>query len=201
MCPKSKRRSWKVVLMLVMVMVALLLIACGCWLWEPRAPQRSFTLEDLFVERGAMPSGWVAHRPFLPAGDDLCTTECTAVRFGVAGREPPIQAEQDVFRYLSTGIAQRTFTKVYLKKVAFLEPVSEWVYQSSIADQEHFGCYEWAGPAGLVCEWAGQYEEYIVVLRCRMVPNEMSLEDMERVVRAIDARIAEYLGKPLESGD
>lgn len=30
-----------------------------------------------------------------------------------------------------------------------------------------------------------------------LVPGYMSLEDMERVIRAIDARIAEYLGKPL----
>ncbi len=50
-----------------------------------------------------------------------------------------------------------------------------------------------------VCEWAGRYEEYIVVFWCRMVPGEMSLADMERVVRAIDERMAQYLDKPFEN--
>jgi len=189
-------------MMSLTALVMLLLIVCGCWLWETRAPQRSFTPEDLLVSPQVMPSSWqTLGEPFLPAGDELVSRESTALRFGVADREPPTQAEQAVYRYDSTGIAKRKFEIVYLPQVRYFELVSEWTYQSPIADQSYFGCYNWEGHATPVCEWAGQYEEYIVVFRVHMTPGEVSLTDVERVVRAIDARMAAYLGKPLESGD
>ncbi len=185
--------------MLLIVIATGLLIACGNRFWEPRAPERSFTPEDLLIDQGTMPSSWRdVWGPFVPAGHDLCTTECAAIQFGVAASELPIQAEQDVYRYLSMGIAQRTFEKVYLPQRRHLGSMSDWTYQSPVADQQHFGCYDWEERDMPVCEWAGRYEEYIVVFWCRMVPGEMSLADIERVVRAIDERMAQYLDKPFE---
>jgi hypothetical protein len=175
------------------------LVACGplYTLLEPPAPQRSFAPEDLLIDQGVIPPAWKgAWGPFLPTGDDLCTTESAAIQFGVDDRELPVQAEHDVYRYRSVGIAQRTFEKVYLPQAERLESVSEWTYQSPIADQSSFGCYDWAGRAVPVCEWAGRYEEYIVVFLARMTPDEVSLSDVEKVIRAIDARMAQYLDKP-----
>ncbi|WP_448338105.1 hypothetical protein [Chloroflexus aurantiacus] len=110
----------------------------------------------------------------------------------------------DIYRHQSTGIARRTFDKVYLAMARSLDPVSEWTYQSPVAEQSRFGCGNMAGSVGIFCEWGAQYEEYIVVFGVALPPGEVSLaniEQIEDVVRAIDARMAEYLGKPLESGD
>ncbi len=178
---------------LLAVQVTLLLSAC---MFVQRAPERSFAPEDLLVSEDIMPAGWQAlGPPFLPVGDDLVTSESTEIRFGVASREPPIQAVQDVYRLATTYSARRHFEDGYLRQVASFDSVGEWTYQSPIAEQSHFGCLDWAGRATPVCEWAGQYAEYIVVFRTHMTPGEVSLADIERVVKAIDERMAHYLGK------
>jgi len=188
---------------LVMLLVTIGMLCCGrCGFWKPRAPQRPFTLKDLLLDQDAMPSAWEdTWGPFLPAGHDLCTTECSAVQFGVAAQDLPIRAEQDVYRYLSTDIAQRIFEEVYLPQRKHLSSISDRTYQSLIANRQYFGCYDVEGRDTLICEWAGQYEEYIVVLWCRMISGEMSLADMERAVRAIDARMEHYLNEPTGEGN
>jgi hypothetical protein len=188
-----KSVGWR--LMLMMTAAAVTLLSTACRYLEPRAPQRSFTPEDLLVDQNVIPSVWETFGLVFPAGDDLCTTECASIQFGVAGRDLPIQTEHAVYRYLSVGIAQRTFEKVYLPRAGRLESPSEWTYTSPAADRSFFGCYDWAGRATPVCEWAACYEEYIVVFWVRVTPGEVSLVDIERVVEAIDERMATYLGK------
>ena len=68
------------------------------------------------------------------------------------------------------------------------------------SNQQYCGCDNIDKYDALICEWAGQYEEYIVVLWYRIISGEMSLADMERAVRAIDARM-EHLNEPTEEGD
>ena len=202
MSSKSSCREWtgwsvlsmcKVGVMLLVAMLCL--AACKVLFWEPRAPQRSFELEDLLIGQEVIPSVWKdSWGPLYQSGDDLCTTECVAIRFGVAGRESHIQAVHNVYRYLSAGIARRTFEKVYLPSKVYLKAVDEWPYESTTAEQSHFGCYS-DGRSTPTCQWAGQYEEYIVVFWTRMTPGEVSLADIEKAVRAIDARMALYLNK------
>jgi hypothetical protein len=200
-----KQRSWKIVLVILIVAVMLLLIACGCRFWEPRAPERSFTPEDLLIDEDIVPLGWELTDPTFPAGDTLCTTECATRGFTVSDDESSIRyGGHDVYRYRSTGIARRTFEKVYLSATRLQDSASGWTYQSSIAERSHFGCHRMGGDARIICEWGAQYEEYIILFSVAMSSDEVypaSIEQIEEIVRAIDARMAEYLGKPLESGD
>lgn len=182
---------WKIGVILLITILCL--AACKVLFWEPRAPQRSFKLEDLLIDQEVIPSVWKDKwGPLYQLGDDLCTTECVTIRFGVSSRDLHIQATQDVYRYLSTGIARRTFEKVYLPSKVYLEAAEEWTYQSTVAEQSHFGCYD-DGRSTPICQWAGQYEEYIVVFWTRMTPGEVTLADIEKAVRAIDERMALYL--------
>lgn len=194
----KKQMDWRVVSMVLATAVALLLTACEHGFWEPRAPERSFTPADLLIDPDIVPPSWELTEPFFPTGDDLCTTECATIGFRVTDDESPIEyGTHNIYRYLSAGIARRTFERVYLAKVRYLDSISVWTYQSSIAEQSDFGCGSMAGNVGVYCQWAGQYEEYIVVFGARIPPGEVSLasiEQMEEVVRAIDARMAQYLG-------
>ncbi len=168
---------------------ALLLPSCN--LGEPRAPERSFTPEDLLVGQEVMPSSWTREEPFLPAGDELVTPESVAIRFRAPDGDT--RSEQAVYRYISAGVARRVFEKVYLPQVGHFHLVSDWTYESPAAEQSHFGCYDWEGRATPVCEWAGLYEEYIVVFRVHLTPGEVTLANVEQVVRAIDDRMVHYL--------
>lgn len=196
--------------MVLVITVTLLLTACGVcrfWeYWEPRAPERSFAPEDLLIDQSIVPPGWELTKPTFPVGDTLCTSECATIGFKVqvTDDEHSIQyGGHDVYRYRSAGIARRTFEKVYLSATRLQASASGWTYQSPVAEQSHFGCGNMAGNVGVFCEWGGQYEEYIVVFGARVPPGEVSLaniKQMEEVVRAIDARMAQYLGKPLKDG-
>jgi len=193
------------VLILLTAIVVLPLIACGCWLWEPRAPERSFTPEDLLIDKSIVPPGWELTDPSFPTGDTLVTTESATIGVKATDDESSIKyGGHDVYRHQSTGSARRRFDEVYLATARSLDSVSEWMYQSPVAERSHFGCHNMAGNVGVYCEWGAQYEEYIVVFGARLPPGEVSLaniEQIEEIVRAIDARMAEYLDKPLESGD
>jgi len=64
-----------VAFVLLTAIVMLLLIVCGCWFWEPRAPERSFTPEDLLIDPSIVPPGWELTEPSFPTGDTLATRE------------------------------------------------------------------------------------------------------------------------------
>jgi len=163
-----------------------------------QAPQRSFAPEDLLIGQETIPV-WNAGDPYLPEGDDLCTTECAAIQFwATQGDYPGALATHLVFRYLTGRIAQRTFDYTFLDEVNHYGTVDEWSYQSSIAESSYFGCGNMAGNVGQVCIWGGRYEEFIIVFRTRMIAGEMTIQDMERVVRDIDTIMEDYLGEPLK---
>jgi hypothetical protein len=173
--------------------VTLTALAAGCCFLARQAPERAFTPEDLLVDPVYLPTQWESSGVYLPAGDDMATSESATVQYRTPGSDVQVEATNDVFRYQSVVFAESRFNNVYLAKVRYLEPVAQWTHEVASADQEHFGCYEWADPTGLVCQWGARYEEYIVLFRTRIVPGEMSLADMWDVVQGVDAKIASYL--------
>jgi hypothetical protein len=193
---RNRRRTGEIVA--IGLAAVLLLSACG--FLEPQAPARSFALDDLFLPDDALPAGWKALEPVSLIGHDMCG-ECLTIAFDVPGYVDPALAAQEVFRYRSTGIAERTFQKEYMPIGACLDPVDEWTYESVIAEQQHFGCCLTAGNVRTVCEWGGQYEEYIVVFLADRDPPRLTLADMEQVVRAIDARMEQYLSQTSTSSE
>lgn len=199
----TKWLRWRLRLMILVATPTLLLSACGYRFWQPRAPERSFTVEDLLIDQDMVPAGWELTDPLFPVGDTLCTTECATIGFKVTGDESSIEyGGQDVYRYHSAGIAHRTFERIYLSATRLQTSADGWMYQSPVAEQSHFGCGKMAGNVEVYCEWGGQYEEYIVVFGARVPPGEVSLasiEQLEEVVRTIDEKMALYLGKAVES--
>ncbi len=192
-------------MMVLTTLVMLPLTACRLRFWEPLAPQRSFSPEDLLIDQEIVPPGWDLTEPTFPTGDTLCTTECATRGFTVSDDEGSIRyGGHDVYRYRSAGIARRTFEKVYLSATRLQTSASGWTYQSPVAERSHFGCHRMGGDARVICEWGAQYEEYIILFSVGMSSDEVSpanIQQIEEIIRAIDARMAEYLGKPLESKD
>jgi hypothetical protein len=164
--------------------------------FEPTAPSREFDSQDLLLSQDAIPQ-WEASTPFLPAGNDLCTTECIARHFGTKEGYPGALATQYVFRYSTTGIAQRTFDYEYQAKSRVYRPVKDWDFQSSIAQQSLFGCNTLAGNAAQSCLWAARYDEYIISFITTIIPGEMDLDSLRQILGAIDKQVAHHLEKPM----
>ena len=189
---------WQILMMLAAA-ASLLLGACG--FLASSAPQRTFTLEDLLIVQEDVPSSWEVKEPLFPAGDNLCTTECIAVRVRATGEERSIEGgTHSIYRYRNADIARRTFEVVYLTEAKREASLNGWTYESPVAEQSHFGCRE-ASDGTTYCEWGARYEEYIMVFSMAMASGERSLAETEQVVKAIDERMVQYLGGTFENSD
>jgi hypothetical protein len=78
----------------------------------------------------------------------------------------------------------------------------EWSYKSPVADRLKFACGEVdmspLGPPEWQCTAVAQYDEYVSVFHTELDPEYMTLEDVDRVLVAIDQRMTLYLGKDTE---
>jgi hypothetical protein len=75
----------------------------------------------------------------------------------------------------------------------------EWSYESLVADRFRFACGEVEmsplGPPTWECTAVAQYDEYVSVFHTDLAAEYMTLEDIERILAAIDDRMALHLGK------
>ena len=182
----------------MLILLVFLFSSCGPiqTMFEPAPPYRNFKLSDLLIEQEIVSPEWQSFPPLFPAGDDLATEESIEERYGIVeDKTNTFLATQDVYRYETVGVARRVFDNRFISRnTRALTPTSEWKYTSPIAYQTRFGCIKY--PWDLYCVWAGNYEEYIVLFDTKMIPGQMSFNDIERIVKAIDAKMAFYLKIP-----
>jgi hypothetical protein len=76
-----------------------------------------------------------------------------------------------------------------------------FTYRSAYADRWRVGCARetWDGSVIEFCRMVGQYEEYVVRFSTKVSAAYMTYRDFERIVRAIDEKMGDYLKKPLLS--
>lgn len=163
--------------------------------WE-RVPDRGFPIEALLIDESAFPPGWKASAvgprppPSAPLGyyDSIDRVELFFyVDSGVAFHE--------IHRFESVRGAVREFKRqmvISFPSETWIVPV-ELPYQSPTADQFYLACS--AQRAIPMCRAIWQYEEHFVRFNTHMSPDSMTYSDLERVLRAIDERMALYLAE------
>ncbi len=192
------------------------LLVCACVVLTAVRPNRTRTqpvdMYDLMIDASVFPEKWdVCIGPVPPPehiGSERGEIEFLYVGFCPEGFEQGIGgAEHDVFRYgrgLDVAIAyyvdfsRREFSNRYTM-TPYAIP-QEWSYRSPVAQRFKFACAEvepfGADGAVLSCTALAQYDEYISVFGANM--SHMTLEDTERILVAIDERMALYLAKDME---
>lgn len=183
---QAVRKAARIVLLKLAIAISLVLSACT----QP-APERSFTTMDLLIDPSDVSASWQllfasTSKDHIGSGSHIAflTTDSQEAR-----------ADQYVYCYDSIPRAKSRYKKFFLDPVGGTPP--EWEYQSLVADQFSFACYKTQGREH--CEWAGRYDEYIVTFGVWLIPDRVSLEDVEQVVRAIDERMAQYLDIPSQN--
>jgi hypothetical protein len=110
---------------------------------------------------------------------------------------------QEVYKYRTELEAsweyEREFQAREFPKYNMISPWAlpeEWSYESPVADQFTFACGEpeLRPYEATVCVAVARYDEYISVLVTHPTPDGITLGEVERLVRAIDERMALYLG-------
>jgi len=198
-------RSYVLVgLLLVLADSALSCLGCRVTRGYPPPP---FPNEELLLDGSAFPEGWSAYegfsnpREWLPAdqiGRHYVRHDCP--RYSLL-------ASHSVYRFFegensAIGGYQRCANSWFAPEEdweAWAVP-AELPYHSPVADEYRFNCHGPEGENAWVCQAVGRYNEYVVRLLVDMdsepeYPECMSFADLERILVAIDERMAQYLSE------
>jgi len=175
------------------ILVILWACAGGCF---PPPPPRDCSIESLVVDESPFPQGAVAGSILspLPQAPRESAGRTIYLLKGIANH--------DVHRYRSASQAAREFQRgreldFSLSMGGPWETPDALTYRSPIANQYHVACGLEHGI--YMCTMIAQYEEYYIFFNAHMSPDAMTFQDLERVLLAIDERMAKCLGKPLSA--
>jgi hypothetical protein len=198
-------------------LVGLLSIACLCspgscflfHIFDPSAPERDFEIEELLVDVSSFPAHWYVVSPPAPYPhyDGAMTTQAEDIYTGFkADSSTLLVAGQLVYRFGASWKAAAAYreqlpVEFNNNSVASLTPWEiprELPYESEVADQFHLACHvNGIGTPATVCEAMAQYEEYLVVFHTVVDSEYMTYAELERILVAIDERMALYLDKDI----
>ena len=165
-------------------------------------PPPAFPIEELLLDESVFPEGWQAgERTFDPR--QRLPAEQIALGFYIHWcPDASLSAGHQVYRFFD---GPRCAALGYQKEIpgwfAPWEETGPWIvpaelpYQSPLADQFRFNCSTHQR-GGQTCQAVGQYEEYVIRFQTsidREHPECMSFTDLERILIAIDERMAFYL--------
>ena len=192
---RYKLASWT---LLALVLVGEMFIS-ACSTPIPATPVRPFTTMDLLIDPSDMPEGWEVSEnspsrilDYLAGRDPATADDASGILF-LADKPyvPWHETVHDVYRFKTLGVAKHVYESFDRG-----ETPPGWTYKSPVAKESKFLCH--TKKQGLTyCTWVAYYDEYYVEFAVALIPGKMSLEDVERIVKIIDEKMAQYL-KPLE---
>jgi hypothetical protein len=184
--------------LLCLFTIVVLIGAIGCSA-RTEIPLRPFPIDQLPIDTSAFPPGpgWVmgAEGPFVPASSPLGGSagdeQIAAIFYGNGG-----VANEQIYRFESREEAAKEYDRrltADFRQGAYDTPwiVPSEVSRSTAADQSFLACSEQGGIP--MCQFIGQYEEYIVLFTTHMPPSFMTYTDLEHVLQAIDQQMVRYL--------
>lgn len=177
------------------IFLALVCFIAACHPQTPQVIERDFSTMDLLITAADMPEGWkVSKEPH--DSTSIYEVESSSVSFIAEADTSPGNccALLYIDMYGDIDEASHIFDVHFYPSTSEPLPV-EWQPFNTNANQFDFICVNRPEPQFPDCTWAAQYQEYIVVFSPTMIPGFMSLDDMGKVVQAIDARMVRYLGE------
>ncbi len=174
----------------------------------PNPRTQRINLDDLLITRADLPQGWIASGggPILGRENQAGAEETQSASFRPEnlGWLDPHGAVHTVYRYRNPYHAidayfleHRGFYQARRDTSVWTVPLG-WSYRSTVADQFEFAC---AQISDIVlsetrCIAKARYDEFVSIFSAGLGAPYMTQADLERVLRAIDERMARALGKP-----
>jgi hypothetical protein len=164
----------------------------ACQRHPPQAIERPFRATQLLITASDMPAGWkldFVSNKYVPYMGGI---ESAFVRFVGVNQDNGLKAAgMGVFRYRNTEGALDMFKLYHPGPVDV--PLARYASQLK-ADRTQLDCFNRPAPSPPACTWAGLYEEYLVEFSVGLFPNYMTLDDLARIVAAIDNKMVRYIG-------
>jgi hypothetical protein len=171
-------------------MILGLLIFPRCTTVESSPPAPTINPKELLLSREDMPLDWKSYSVFSDEYDDWCYIDCAIIQFSPVDRDG-VYAEQSIYVYYTIEEAQRNYEDQLLPSQPGTTP-SSWSYKSNVAVQSNLACYTYYTSEGVAspgCSWIAQYGKYLVFFVVHLVPEKMSLTDLEKIIERIDSRM------------
>jgi hypothetical protein len=185
------------------LVIALVLLStasgCGVYIRNATPPPAPCSIETLLLNEDVFPETWQIGSVGDPA--DRFGVEFEFVRF--TSRVDGI-GFYSVYREWDERRALRSWRSLTNSYFNVREGWTAWVlppdltYQSSIADQLRLSCRTEYVTGQQRCQFTARYGVYIVWIVTDM-SEVMTYSDFERILREIDHRMADCLGRPLRS--
>jgi hypothetical protein len=179
--------------------VILLMVGCQPQPSHPVPRALDPELARLLVDSPLFPATWyLATAPFpwywLEGAE-----ASAAVQFRLQGSRA--RAIHTLFRYRNIAQAAAEYRRQMPGEFFSAERLTPWeapeglLYQSPVADQFRFGCAiigrSYTDPDRFItCQVMGQYGKFLSIFFAWMSPEGMTPEDLERILKAIDERMA-----------
>lgn len=164
-----------------------LIVLSSCTTKNQNSTPPTIKLVDLLISSEAMPVGWKSFEVFSDEYDDLCYINCAIVQFSPVD-ENKVYAEQSVYIYNSAEEAERNYKNLLAPLQLGTAPIN-WSYRSNVAIQSNFACYKHQGKSFPSCSWIALYGKYLAEFYTELLPDKMSLDDLEKVIYHIDTKM------------
>lgn len=170
----------------ILIILAVLIIP-RCTTVEPNPPAPTINPRELLLSHEDMPIGWRNYSVFSDEYDDWCYIDCAILQFSPVDRDG-VYAEQTIYVYYTVEEAARNYEE--LLPLPLSETISSgWSYESDVASRYDLMCYKYRDVSFPSCIWLAQYGKYVVEFYAELVPERMSLDDLEKVIQRIDAKM------------
>lgn len=189
---------------LLLFSVLMLCTVAGCSA-TPTPKARDFRIDELLIDASAFPPGWLVSEGPRQFGDDRAQKDDRYMEFR-SMEDGATHSMHIVFQYQDNQAAAYWYSEYLPAEFHSAFRVSTWQvprdlpYESPVADQFKFACAEFQNASDSSkyhtrCVAMGQYDEYVSVFFTYISPDSMTYASLERILKAIDERMAHYLRK------
>lgn len=192
------RRGWLARILILCSLTMVVLTSCY-YLAVPARRDPPVATRALLLDETALPVGWRAADIYTvrPGAVDHEGDETLQVNF-LGPRLPEGQdgAYHHVYRFKNAALAASAFQRMQSDRYFFAEAEDyashprNWQYRSPVADDWRFACTSGCGVIA-------RYDEFVSAFGASMTTPSMTPAALEDVLRAIDQRMVEKLGKAL----
>jgi hypothetical protein len=189
----------------LLFLLGLLLVLSAC---SENAPLRDFSIEDLLIDPSEFPSSWRLVAVGIPPDqEERWASEANGFSLDT-GLPELTGADLSIYRYKSIRSASsaydkwepRDFNSSSIAAQTSWEAPPELPYESPTADKSRFACHISSITKTTICQFMGQYEEFLVVFFTGFDGEHMTYADLEHILQAIDTRMAHYLSGQTPGG-
>lgn len=190
----------------------LVLGGTSCRLSTATPPSTTVPIRECLVDLSPFPSGWSVE--FGPDAYDLPGRvlpgrALAGISISFHWRGPNALAQHDVLKYETKQRAASEFHRQQPGTFFSAGRLTPWEtpdavsYQSPFADQFRLACadIEGAEQRFKLCIAMGQYDKHLSTFAIWMSPDYMTFADLERILEAIDERMAHCTGQPFPTAE